>query len=195
MNKQIFYGSQLTIALTAFFVAPCIAMDEQAGSSRPNYISVAAEGLLGESKLCAHFGMDMEQRDEAGKTPLMLAVARGDEAMARLLIENGASVNTKEAPLRGPVSHSWTPLMFAVAYHKEGCVRLLIANGARVNEQDARGITALDMARAEVWNCNNDAGFYLMAEEDRIACKRRCEAIVQMLATSRSTTSSSIPRN
>lgn len=66
-------------------------------------------------------------------TPLKIASMRGNEAIARLLIANGANVNFG----------LWTPIAKASKHGHEAIVRLLIEKGADVNVLDPDGWTPL----------------------------------------------------
>jgi ankyrin repeat protein len=73
-------------------------------------------------------------------TPLGIAIAKGDVATAKKLIEYGASVNEK--------SNGLTPLMIAARYNHVEIVKLLLEKGADVKAKDEKGITALKYAEA-----------------------------------------------
>jgi ankyrin repeat protein len=65
-------------------------------------------------------------RDKLGRTLLMEAAIFKREDIAKLLIENGADVNTKEVK-------GWTALHFAIQSYLPDLVKLLISKGADVN--------------------------------------------------------------
>ena len=113
--------------------------------------------------------IDVECRNTADESPLMLAALRGDLAMARALIAKDADVNkTGWAPLhyaasRGHVAmidlllehHAYidaespnrtTPLMMAAGYGNVQATRALLQAGADATLQNAEGLTALDFA-------------------------------------------------
>ena len=112
---------------------------------------------------------DVECRNTADESPLMLAALRGDLAMARALIARDADVNkTGWAPLhyaasRGHISmidlllehHAYidaespnrtTPLMMAAGYGSVQATRILLRAGADATVKNAEGLTALDFA-------------------------------------------------
>lgn len=76
-------------------------------------------------------------------TPLMAASLEGHEEVARVLINNGANVNTKRGHMRE------TPLMMASSAGHKDIVRLLIEQGADVNFRGRRAISPLFLASNE----------------------------------------------
>ncbi len=112
---------------------------------------------------------DVECRNTADESPLMLAALRGDLALARALIARDADVNkTGWAPLhyaasRGQIPmidlllehhayidaespNSTTPLMMAAGYGSVQATRILLRAGADATLKNAEGLTALDFA-------------------------------------------------
>lgn len=82
----------------------------------------------------------------AAPTPAALfeAVAAGDLAQARMLLQRGAPADTPN-----PASGGSTPLMVAAASRRPDLVALLLAAGARARASDASGQTALLFAMAQ----------------------------------------------
>ena len=70
---------------------------------------------------------------------LLCAAINGDAEKCATLIENGASLETKDR-------WEWTPLMCAVWHGKDNVVRLLVESGANINARDSIGTTALTLA-------------------------------------------------
>ena len=112
---------------------------------------------------------DVECRNTADESPLMLAALRGDLPLARALIARDADVNkTGWAPLhyaasRGQIPmidlllehHAYidaespnrtTPLMMAAGYGSVQATRILLRAGADATLKNAEGLTALDFA-------------------------------------------------
>jgi uncharacterized protein len=84
-------------------------------------------------------GMDINARNAAGETPLMLAVLRGQAAMARALVAAKAAVNHP----------GWTPLHYAAASTHEGApamITLLLEHYAYIDAESPNGTTPLMMA-------------------------------------------------
>ena len=108
--------------------------------------SAAHAGDRGIVAAMVHAGVDVdyptgaaaETPFGAGWTPLLIAVAEGNEEVVSVLIEGGANVDAKNRLGR-------TPLMFASDYGFESIARMLLENGANVDEtaSDENGGTAL----------------------------------------------------
>jgi ankyrin repeat protein len=140
-------------------------------------IAVAPNGEYGtQSAACvARDMMHSFPNVHIGLTPLLWASQGGREAMARLLIENGAAVDSTDTEYgRTPLSwasengheavvrlliekgaavdsidtkYGWTPLSWASRNRHEAVVRLLIENGAAVDSTDTKyGQTPLSWA-------------------------------------------------
>lgn len=86
---------------------------------------------------------EMKTEEDNNITPLMLAVIASDFDMVKLLLENGASVDTKEKNLGA------APLDIALLLNKNNdIINLLIENGADINSVMTCGITPSDIALA-----------------------------------------------
>lgn len=105
-----------------------------------------------------------------GETPLMMAVFKGETALAILMIDKGADVNKPGwtplhyAATSGNVQmikvllenyayidaespNKTTPLMMAAHYGTPGAVKLLLEEGADVSLKNDLGLTAIDFAQ------------------------------------------------
>ena len=76
-------------------------------------------------------GADVNDPDAEGMSPLMLAAARGNVPLIRLLLKHGADVKAENV-VSAFTSHCkvWTVLMFAVEAGNEEAVRVLLEAGA-----------------------------------------------------------------
>jgi ankyrin repeat-rich membrane spanning protein len=83
---------------------------------------------------------DVNAKNSAGNTTLMLACHTGHFDVVKVLVEHGADVNIRSNRLV-------TALMFASLGGYYDIVRYLIASGARVNDADDEGWTSL------LWAC------------------------------------------
>lgn len=82
-------------------------------------------------------GADLEQRDAAKRTPLLLATRANNVEIARLLIEAGADVNAKDN-IRD------TPFLYAGAEGRNEILRLILATGkAKLDDTNRYGGNAL----------------------------------------------------
>lgn len=81
-------------------------------------------------------GLDVNERDQYGRTALMEAVYGGHAETVEALLKLGADVNAKDAS-------GWTPLMEATSKSRCCAVRTLLAYGADVNAACKNGWTAL----------------------------------------------------
>ncbi|GIJ91227.1 ankyrin-2 [Aspergillus pseudoviridinutans] len=91
--------------------------------------------------LCAALlkaGADINDSNEHGWTPLMLAIRSGKNTL-RLLVESGANVNQTD-------DEGWTSLHFAVDYGGPGLLKYLLKHGADSTVQNTRGDTPLRLA-------------------------------------------------
>lgn len=118
--------------------------------------------------------VDVNARNRAGETPLMMAAIKGDLALARrLIVAREAEVNQPgwtalhyAASSKSPASadmvhlllehHAYidaespnrtTPLMMASQYGREEIVSLLLKAGADPTLRNQKGLTAVDFAR------------------------------------------------
>ena len=91
-------------------------------------------------KLRLDSGVDVNEKNENGWTPLHSAALGGDKEIVKMLIAASADVNAKNRI-------GWTPLYNAKT--KE-IVELLIGGGADVNAKDEEGKTPLDWGYLEI---------------------------------------------
>lgn len=86
--------------------------------------------------LARHPATDVETRNAAGETALMLAALKGDLAVCEALLARGAKADHE----------GWTPLHYAASGTSLPALRLLLARGVRVDPPAPNGRTPLMMA-------------------------------------------------
>jgi ankyrin repeat protein len=88
--------------------------------------------------LCSQ-GVDIEAKDQVGRTPLLRASKNGQEAVVKLLFQQHANVETEDQIGR-------TPLSWAAQNGHKAVVHLLLQQGANVERKDQIGRTPLSWA-------------------------------------------------
>ncbi|MEL6592776.1 MAG: ankyrin repeat domain-containing protein [Bacteroidota bacterium] len=100
--------------------------------------------FLGDQKLLeAHIaaGSDLNQKDDFGSTPLIIATTFGKTAVAKGLIEAGADINATG-------TDGGTALHGAAFYCRTEILAALLANGADINIRNQYQATALESVAA-----------------------------------------------
>lgn len=95
-------------------------------------------------RLLAADGLDVDTRDSAGWTPLMMAAERGRVAIAQVLLEYGADPN---ATAEG--TQSATALHFAAIEGHTAMAQLLVHGKAYIDARTLKGFTPLVFAVGE----------------------------------------------
>ncbi|MEM7175935.1 MAG: ankyrin repeat domain-containing protein [Chlamydiota bacterium] len=98
--------------------------------------------------ILAHYMVDVNAKDDNGKTPLHRAAWRNSKEVAEILIRAGADVNAKN-------EYENTPLHDAASRNNKEVTEILIRAGADVNAKDEDGWTPLHYAVRE--NCKEVA--------------------------------------
>lgn len=80
--------------------------------------------------------VDINATNKQGESPLMLAIIRGKEDLAKQLIRRGAVVN----------KHGWSPLHYAATAGNVHMIRALLTKGAYLDSQSPNETTPLMMA-------------------------------------------------
>lgn len=96
-------------------------------------------GNIGEVSKNLIDGVNIEERDEDGRTPLILAVMCKQDQVTQLLIEKGAAPNVVDKHLGGP-------LHYATRNKAEKIANLLIKHGADVSLCSNDGLSPLHVA-------------------------------------------------
>lgn len=101
-----------------------------------NFFDIARKGTIEEAKQFLKTNpLAVNAVNEEGFSPLILACYRGNNEVAKLIVENGGAVNHK--------SSSGTPLMACIVKGNNEMVKFLLSKNVDVNLTDETGITAL----------------------------------------------------
>jgi ankyrin repeat protein len=103
--------------------------------------------------LCSQ-GVDIEAKDQLGRTSLLRAAQNGQEAVVYLLLQKGANVEREDHADR-------TPLSWAAQNGQGAVVHLLLEQGANVEREDQIGRTPLSWAAQN----GQEAVVYLLLEQ------------------------------
>ncbi|MDC0309321.1 ankyrin repeat domain-containing protein [bacterium] len=90
-------------------------------------------------KLHIYAGTDIDQADEFGNIPLLLAVTKGHIGVVELLILHEANLEVGD-------EHGFTPLIMSAELNHPEIVQLLLDGGADIAAEDKAERTALDWA-------------------------------------------------
>jgi len=99
----------------------------------------AWEGHIGKKIMRLLINGEVDARDEAGRTPLMLAASKGYDEICGILIDSTAQIDAQERD-------GSTPLMTAVHYGQTSICELLLNKKAQVDAIDSDGCTAAHYA-------------------------------------------------
>ncbi len=144
--------NQLKVALLACFSLTLIACDTLYYGS--NMHAAAAQGKTDElTTVLASEAVDINATNDAGQTPLHLAIANGHDEAVRALVEKGADVNAPnklssygyKSKLKTQLDGA-TPLDEAAKQKYVQIAKYLIQNGADVNARSTYGNTPLHFA-------------------------------------------------
>lgn len=105
--------------------------------NEPPLIQAVEAGDLKKAQKLISKGANVNQTDDVGSPALAIAAGRRDEKMTKLLLEAGADVNARSAPLND------TALARAAQDSNRETVRILLAAGAHVDDRDGAGWTPL----------------------------------------------------
>lgn len=115
--------------------------DEQIEYSSAGFFQSLDAGNLRAIRLFIEAGVNLEQANYVGWTPLMVASFKGNEQAAILLITAGANVNARD-------NRGYGPLYWAINQGFAQITELLVQQGALVNEKSDKGLTPLLEAAA-----------------------------------------------
>ncbi|MBO9479903.1 ankyrin repeat domain-containing protein [Salinisphaera sp. G21_0] len=150
-----------------------LQVSELLNDSDFNLLDAASHGDLASVKALLEQGADIESRDQAGRTPLFLAVMSEIPDVVNILLDAGARVNTCDRDYRTPLHEARsqaivkallargadleakgrreeTPLISVVSDPDSfGAVKALLVAGASVNARNRFGRTPLHIARSQ----------------------------------------------
>ena len=120
--------------------------------------------------LLINAGTPLNEYDNLGKTPLLICVDKGDAKSAKLLVENGANIETQvRAPMNARSKHYTNLGSFTVDYHEVGYTPLWLA----VSNEYQKMLTALIRLGANVnarRNLINDTPLIYSCVRNYIEC-------------------------
>ncbi|XP_060679184.1 serine/threonine-protein phosphatase 6 regulatory ankyrin repeat subunit C-like, partial [Hemiscyllium ocellatum] len=171
------HGSRQNLELLIDSTFDSLNDGENAASASPLHLA-AYNGQPEAVSVLVGTLVNLDVRDQAGRTPLYVAVQQGHTDCVDILTRHGASALVKERLTKGTSLHiaaangcadclhliadsvadaevfdtmdaqGQTPLMLAVTSGHLDCARLLLERGAQVDTADKRGCTALHRAAA-----------------------------------------------
>ena len=132
--------------------------------------ALQSESYKAANALAQAPGLATDKDNEHGETPLMMAVLKGQKAIAATLLARGARVNktgwaplhyaasgpdtevvgmliARQADLEARSPNGTTPLMMAAGYGPESSVDMLLGAKAQAAAKNDLGLTAADFAR------------------------------------------------
>ena len=117
------------------FMAICATVTAQSGLPETLF-QVAAGGTAQQARDLLAQGAELEARNTAGATPLLVATHHNNVSVARVLIEAGANVNAKD-------SINDSPYLYAGARGHNEILALTLQHGADLTSTNRYGGTAL----------------------------------------------------
>lgn len=115
--------------------------DEKIEYSQQGFFHALDIGNERAVKLFLDAGIDLEQKNAMGWTPLMVASFMGSENFATMLVNAGADANVRD-------NRGYSPLHWAAYQGFIGVTELLVKKGAFVNVKSEKGLTPLLQAAA-----------------------------------------------
>ena len=155
-----------------YFLIVALFLLQNTFSQSLNIFEVARKGTVEEAKaLLKQDPKIFNTTNEEGYSPLILACYRGNNEVAKFLIENGIDINgsstmgtplmacvvkgnaeiaalliTKKADVNLGDANGTTPLIYAVQFQNKTILKLLLANKANKSHKDKEGKTAFEHA-------------------------------------------------
>jgi len=116
-------------------------------SSATKLSSDAINGDLARVKERVSAGINVNEYDKWGWTPLHWAVYYRSLAVTEFLLENGADPNLKTTAAWGSMKAGCTPLIISAYYGLPNFAEPLLKHGAKVGLADNTGLTAMHYAK------------------------------------------------
>jgi ankyrin repeat protein len=131
-----FIGSMKKAALGVAFFVGWIAMANAEGGPARTLLDAAAAGDVAAVTRSLKNGVNVDSRDDSGRTPLLIATHNNRVGVARVLIDAGADVNAKD-------NISDTPYLYAGAEGRIDILTMTLGAGANLKDTNRYGGTAL----------------------------------------------------
>jgi uncharacterized protein len=125
----------MKIKLLILFLAVASALNS-ASAQTLNLFTAARSNDVNSAKTLLNAKADVNQADDKGYTPLILATYNDSFEVADLLLKHGANIEAKNHSGR-------TALMGASFKDNEREVKLLLDNGANASAADLKGLTSM----------------------------------------------------
>ncbi|NVK48992.1 MAG: ankyrin repeat domain-containing protein [Cyclobacteriaceae bacterium] len=132
----------IKIAFTLLFIYP-LQIQSQVHSTNTNLHLAVLQGNLENVSEILKSGSNLNEKDQYGSTPLIIAATFGKSEIAKLLIEEGADLNI-------PNNQGSTPLHIAAFFSYRDIVEALLSKGADKSLRNNDGATAYDIVAAPV---------------------------------------------
>ncbi len=101
-----------------------------------SFLQQTSAGNSEAVKLFIRGGIDLESKNQMGKTALIIASTHGHTGIVKMLLTKGAEINAKDI-------FDVTPLIASAWHGRSEILQVLIDRGADVNTANSAGITAL----------------------------------------------------
>jgi ankyrin repeat protein len=128
-------GLKRAVLGAAFFIGGAVCAHAEGGPARA-LLEAAATGNVAAIEKALAAGVKVDVRDDAGRTPLLLATHANRIEAARVLIAAGADVNARD-----DIQDS--PYLYAGAEGRNEILRMTLAAGADLRSVNRYGGTAL----------------------------------------------------
>jgi ankyrin repeat protein len=129
-------GISMKAALCVAFFVWNVAMANAEGGPARDLFDAAAKGDVVAVVRSLKGGVQIDARDEAGRTALLIATYNNRIGVARVLIDAGADVNAKD-------DISDTPYLYAGAEGRIEILQMMLGAGANLRDTNRYGGTAL----------------------------------------------------